>query len=471
MKILLVIPCQDIEPYILPNLGLGYLSSALRNKGHEVSYLDSLKEAVNTSTWKRILHEGQYELVGIQMYSYAYNSVKSMFKTAKDILPNVINVAGGPHVNALPEQTLRDNPEIDYAIHGEGERAFRQLVDMLEHSNFDNGISIPGVAWRDKGHILVNQRLFIEDIDEIDLPAWDLMDPRTYPILSHGLLNRAHPIAPILATRGCPYNCTFCSARANMGSKVRKRTPSKVVDEIQMLVEEYGVKEIHFEDDNFTFCNEFASEVCQIIIDRGIKVFWACPSGVRLDSLDAKLLKLMERSGCFSFALGIESGSDRILKMMRKGTSSQLVRQKIRLVAETTKIRMTGFFMFGYPGENEDDLKQTRTLILNEPLHRISVGPFLPLPGTQIYDNLVREKKISKEYNWNLLSPYEENVFVTGSVNQKRLFQTRRMIHLRFYLRPRIIIKILSEINSLEQFKVGLRMFLFWLGIVKIKKR
>lgn len=186
--------------------------------------------------------------------------------------------------------------------------------------------------------------------------------------------------------------------------------------------------------------------------------------------MDAELLKLMERSGCYSFALGIESGSDRVLKMMRKGMSTHQMRKKIQLVSETTKIRITGFFICGYPGENEDDLKKTEELILNEPFHRVCVDPFIPFPGSQIYEKLRKEKKLPEKCNWNLFSGYEENIFVAGPLSKERLLRFRRRIHLKFYLRLRIIIGVLSELNSFRQFRVALRMLFFWLGIAKIKK-
>ena len=470
MKILLAVPYQDIEPYILPNLGLGYIASALKKKGHEVKYLDCLKEKADALSWRKIISEGRYDVVGVQMYSYAHDYVKNMLRIAKDVLPNAVTVVGGPHANAVPEQALRDNPEIDYVIHGEGEMAFPALLDALAQNDCDKA-SIPNLTWRDRGAVRVNNKSFIEDLDELDLPAWDLIDPRTYPALSHGLLNRAYPIAPIFATRGCPYSCTFCSARNNMGPKLRNRTPSKVVDEIEMLVKGYGVKEIHFEDDNFTFHKDFASQICQEIINRKIEISWACPNGVRLDSLDAELLKIMERAGCYSFALGIESGSDRVLKLMNKQTTVSQIRQKIRLIAETTRIRMTGFIIFGYPGESEADLRQTEELVLNEPLHRLSAGPFVPYPGTPVHEKLVKEKKLPEKYNWGLLASYGEDTFVDERIDRKRLLRAVRNIHLRFYLRPRVIRGILSEINSLEQLKIAFKMFLLWLGVIKIKRR
>lgn len=471
MKILLVVPFQNIEPYILPNLGLGYVASAMKKNNHDVMLLDCLKEAVDAVGWRKYLQKGQYDLVGIQMYSYTHDTVKEMLHAAKDVLGDVVTVVGGPHANALPEQILQDNAEIDYVIHGEGEKALPELAVAIQHSSEVSLSHIKNLAWRKADQVIVNDREFIENLDELGIPAWELMHPNTYPVLSHGLLNRAHPIAPIFTSRGCPYGCTFCSAHRNMGAKIRYRTPSKIVDEIELLVNKYGVKEVHFEDDNFTFKKEFASEVCQSIIDRKIRVHWACPNGVRLDSLDVELLQLMEHSGCYSFALGIESGSDRVLRLMRKGTKTQAMREKIRLIAENTKIRMTGFFIFGFPGETEEDLRQTTDLIMNEPLHRISGGPFVPLPGTKIFSELVAEKKIPDKYDWNLLSPYEEkNIFVSGTIGKMELLKYIHNIHLKFYLRPRVMFGILRELHSFEQIKTAFKMLLLWLGVIKFKK-
>lgn len=472
MKILLVIPYQNIEPYILPNLGLGYLASSLIKHGHEVIYIDCLKEKIHSSQWEKFLKVGSYDIVGIQMYSYAYNSVKEMLQIAKKVTPDIFAVVGGPHASAVPEETLKNNQEIDYLIHGEGEIAFPELVNLLQSHPVNEKISlVPNLSWRNReGQVQLNERTFIENLDSIKWPSWDLMDPRSYPILSHGLLNRDYPIAPIFSTRGCPYNCSFCSSSINMGSKIRKRTPSKVVDEIEFLVKKYKVKEIHFEDDNFTFYKEFVKEICQLIIDRRIHISWACPNGVRLDSLDAELLKLMECSGCYSFAVGIESGSNRVLKLMKKGTTVEKTREKIRLISETTKIRMTAFVIIGFPGETEDDLKQTERMVLKEPLHRLAVGPFIPLPGTKIYEDLAKEGKLPSKYDWSKLSPYEEDVFTDGSLTKKKILDSICNIHLKFYLRPKIIWGILSEINSLKQFKIALKMLLFWLGLVRMKK-
>jgi len=472
MNVLLVIPYQKIEPYLLPNLGLGYLASALRKQSHHVDYLDCQKKNIGPKEWETFLRSHSYNVIGIQLYSYTHRTVLEMLQIAKRTIPDIVTVVGGPHPNAIPKETLEDNSEIDYAIHGEGENAFPELLSCLDSTvNKEKLSSVPNLAWRNKDNqVKVNHRGFIKDLDSIR-PAWDLMDPRSYPRLSHGLINRGYPIAPIFSSRGCPYSCTFCSASANMGPKIRMRSTSNIVDEIKFLTEEFGVKEIHFEDDNFTFHKNFAKEVCQLIIDSNLRISWACPNGVRLDSLDTELLKLMERSGCYSFALGIESASDRVLKLMKKGDSNKIMREKIRLIAETTKIRMTGFIIVGFPGETEDDIKKTEKMVLEEPLHRVATGIFLPLPGTAICKDLIKQGKFPEKYDWNKLSPYDEDVYTDGSLTKKQIFSAKNKIQLKFYLRPRILWGILFEIHSLEQVKIALKMLLFWLGLARMKNK
>jgi radical SAM superfamily enzyme YgiQ (UPF0313 family) len=472
MRFLLLIPYQEIESYVLPNLGLGYVASALKKAGHEVDYLDGCKERLLFP--KMLLETGKYDALGVQMYSYTSRIVKAICRRAKELQPGLITLVGGPHPNAIPRETLEESPEIDLAVQGEGELALPPLAALLGEGasvRDERLAAVPNLAWRDaSGRCRVNARVVISDLDQLALPAWDLMDPRVYPRLAHGFVCRGHPIAPVFATRGCPYACTYCSAHANMGNRVRRRSPSKVVDEIELLVKEYGVREIHFEDDNFTFYKDFAAKVCQGILDRNLRIHWACPNGVRLDSLDKELLQIMERSGCYSLALGIESGSDRVLRLMRKGTTTAKLRQKIDLIAETTRIRMTGFAMVSYPTQTLEEIRATERFVLEAPIHRFAAGIFLPLPGTRIQQQLVARGKMPADYDWSKLSPYDEDVFTDGTLTKKEIFDAKRRMQLKFYLRPRIIWGLLFELRSWEQYWIAFRMLLFWLGLIRMKK-
>ena len=153
------------------------------------------------------------------------------------------------------------------------------------------------------------KRDFQINIDDFGRPDWASIDPRTYPVAPHGMIAHAHPIAPIITTRGCPYSCTYCSAPITAGKRMRYRDPKNVVDEIEMLVNDFGVKEIQIEDDNFTLNRKHCITICEEILKRGIKVLWSLPNGVRIDKLDKEMLLLMKKAGCVSMALGIESAN------------------------------------------------------------------------------------------------------------------------------------------------------------------
>ena len=169
---------------------------------------------------------------------------------------------------------------------------------------------INNIAFRDavKG-ITVNTVKLCEDLDSIPNPAWDLIDPRTYPISPHGTFSKSYPVAPIITSRGCPYLCTFCAGFKSTGRKLRRRSVKMVLDEINYLYRVYGVREFHIEDDNFTLQKEYVMEFTDSLCSSGLKIWWACPNGIRADRLDKEMLLSMERSGCYSFGLGIESGS------------------------------------------------------------------------------------------------------------------------------------------------------------------
>ena len=322
---------------------------------------------------------------------------------------------------------------------------------------------------RDGAAVRGNPRFYEPDLDALAPVAWDLIPPRRYPLLGHGILNRAHPVAPIQTSRGCPFPCAFCSAQSNMGARVRTRSPEAVVDEIARLVLDHGVREIHIEDDNFTFHRESAAEVCRLLVARRLDVVWACPNGVRLDSLDAELLRLMERAGCYSFGVGIESGSDSVLRAMRKQLTTAEILERLHLIRATTDIRTTGFFVLGFPGETRADLAATERFILRAPLDRIGVSPFVPTPESPAYRDLAKRGLVPIEPEWVQQGwGYADGGYVAyGEVPREELVRRMKRVSLRFYLRPRVLAGVLGEIHSPAQVRVAAKYALYLTGLRK----
>jgi len=232
-----------------------------------------------------------------------------MIAMVKEFDRNIITIAGGPHISGLADHTMRIVKDLDYGFCGEAEAGIVKFCRIMAGEDGAALSGVPGLVYRKDGRVMINERAIVEDLDKLEFPEWDLIDPRTYPVAPQGTFTKRLPVAPILTSRGCPYECTYCGVKSNTGRKYRTRSPENVIAEIELLVSKYAVREIHIEDDNFTLDRNRVVRFCNLLIDKKIDISWACPNGVRLDTLDADILKLMERAGCYSFAIGIESGS------------------------------------------------------------------------------------------------------------------------------------------------------------------
>lgn len=448
MKILLVKPISEKATNITPSLGLGYLAGAL--KEHDVTYLDCVKEKMDFEKFEiDLILKNYFDVVGIQYFTCDHSSVMLMAKIIKIYSPETKVVVGGPHVSGFPD-CVKD-PNIDYGFIGEAEVGFPQLLKQ----NFKDPYSVPGLVTQLYNKLIINKPNFEEDIDKFEV-AWDLIKPEEYPIAPHGSFVRTPPSAPIMTTRGCPYNCQYCAGKKSTGDKLRKRSVENIYKEIFNLYER-RIREIHIEDDNFTLDKEFAMRFCRTIINVKTTgelkdLSFACPNGVRLETLDEELLKKMEEAGFYSFAIGIESGNNRILKKMGRNITKEKIREKVELIARTTNIKMTGFCMMGYPTETIEEMEETAEFTRSLPIHKVQYGNFHPLPGTSIFDELVKDG-YNPEDKWD---NYQDNTisYSPKGVTPEQLKKTMEKAFKKFYFRPRIIFGMLREIKNWTQFKI-----------------
>lgn len=467
MHVLLVNPIVDHPTFQSPNLGLGSLAGMLLSTGHQVTLLDCVRQQIRMDQWKQTLHGLSFDVIGFQTFTNNVHNVATMVRTAAEVRPEAVRVLGGPHATAAPEQILSELGAVDFVIRSEGEHALVRLLEVLNQPVPDFA-SVPNLAWREGERIVLNEVTLEPNLDRLPGTAWPLIPPKAYSRLPHGVFNKASPVAPLQATRGCPYNCAFCSAGAQMGKPVRMRSVSSVVNEMELLVKEYGAREIHFEDDNLTFYRDYILELCESVLDRGIRVPWACPNGVRLDRLNERVVSAMERAGCYSFAAGIESGSDAMLRRMGKGQTAAQTLEKLWMVRRSSRIQVTGFFVVGFPGETSDTLAETERFILKAPLDRISVSPFMPLPATRAFDELVEQGRLSARPDWSRVANYSDEDYVSYcELSAQELLARARKVNLRFYLRPSILRTTLAKIHSLEQVKALTRAGLYLLGVRK----
>lgn len=311
--------------------------------------------------------------------------------------------------------------------------------------------------------ITVNNPRYPSNLDDVE-PAWGLIDLRSYPKI---YMTKRHPSAPIITSRGCPYNCKFCSASKVSGLKWRYRSVESIINEIKKLYHEHGVREIMVFDDNFTLDRSRTEKFCEALLKEKIDIIWSCPNGVRLNSLDLDLLKLMKKAGCYSLAVGIESGSQKILEDMGKNLKLSMVKKVVPLLKEAG-IRTQGDFIIGYPSETIDDVNKTIRLALTLPIDRAAFSLFQPLPGSESYLELSREGYVNpNELKWDLLD-YSKVNYTHPHISAKQLLNLQRKAIMFFYLRPRVLLRFISDNLSITQLKEILNMIKMY--IFKVNK-
>jgi len=457
-RIVLVKPNHPVKGILIPPIGLGYLAASVReNTDWDVFILDAFRDNLSLKKTIEEILRFDPDVVGITMYSRDYASVKRISAGLKQIKPGLSIIVGGPHPSAVPELTMNDIPELDYIIVGEGEIPLALFLNQISigKNGFDK---IPNLVRRDKQtKIIINPLTSEDNLDIFGTPAWDLIDPRKYPPRPHGAFFKNLPIAPIIVTRGCPYQCTYCGGHLVTGRKIRWRSIEAVIKEIGLLVERFGVKEIHIEDDNFTFNKDYVMRFCAELNKLKYELSLACPTGLRLDMLDEELVKTMESAGFYYFAVGVEIASRRLLKKLKRNMTPEAMKDKINMVARATRIRILALLLFGLPTETKDEIYETLKFALTMPFHRADFGIFVPLPGTEIFDELVKEGKLELE-SFDFENIMSDKVFVSlGDISLFELRLLKVYLNLRFYMRPKIIWGILKDIKRISNLNTIIR--------------
>lgn len=458
MKIFLVKPNNQSD-HIQPSLGLGYLATALR-KDHEVRILDCIKDRVSARKLAGMIRGAKPDIIGFQCYTFDLPFIKEALGRIKELDKGIITVVGGPHPSAMPKETLQMfRGSLDFAFVGESEESMPLFAKAIVSDNKDFS-SVPGLVWRDKKDITINPRSFIEDLDSLGMPAWDMIRPDRYPEAQHGAFFRQFPISPVMITRGCAYPCTFCAGHVISGRKVRRRSADSVIKELLHLRREFGIKEFHVIDDNFTFDKAFAKDLLKKIKALELGLSWAVPNGVRMDTLDEELLALMKETGLYLISLGIESGSDEILKAMKKGITTTRIRQCVKRINDAG-IDIAGFFILGFPGETEETIRQTIRFSTELKLVRANYFTYLPFPGSESYNELANSGEL-KGVDWDNFS-FTAASYTSKGFSRKKLKKLQRLAFAKFYLRPSVLFYNIMSVKSLRHFFFLAQRFFRWI--------
>ena len=461
MKVLLVNPKLRLDN-ILPVLGLGYLANAIKDK-YEVKILDCMKEDFTLDDYARYLKDYKPDVVGIQCFTYDIYIVADYLKQTRRILPDAITMIGGPHPTAMPEESMGFfGITLDYAFRSEAEEGLPELLKLIESKSVinDNLSRVKNLIWRNGDQIVVNPITYIPDISKLGMPAWELMPPGTYPKSPFSAFYKKFPVAPIITSRGCPYDCIYCQAGLMSGTHMRYRPVSLVIEEIRYLQRTFGVKEFQIIDDNFTLNRKYVMDFCNALARNNMDILWTCPNGVRLDTLNDEMVEAMKASGCYVISAGIESGSDRVLQIIKKQETVGVIREKVAMI-QKHGIDVVGFFMLGFPTETPAEMKQTIQLSKELGLLRAIYFLFHPLPGTELYADLEHNGEL-KGINFDANS-FAEVAYAPRGITKKQLKNIQRRAFLGFYLRPKQFLNLVFNIKSLNHFKFIIKRVYRWL--------
>ncbi|MBU0957482.1 MAG: B12-binding domain-containing radical SAM protein [Nanoarchaeota archaeon] len=451
IDMLLVIPVREEENhYIVPPLGLGYLATALRKEKFSVDILDCSREGLDYKGFEKRIRKLNPKIIGIQVFSYDVNPVKKAIKIIKKIDSEIKIILGGAHPTSEPNEIFNQFPEIDYAFKGESEEGLPMIVNYLLKNKEVNFSKVPGLIWKEGKKIIINEQTYDVDLDKYGFPAWDLINPKLYKNAAQGGLVGSEKYAPMTTSRGCPFQCTYCTVHIMSGRRIRYRSVKHVIDEMKLLKDEFGVDEIHIIDDAFTTNKARVHEFCDELIKQKMNIKFTFPNGIRLDTLDKEILLKMKKAGLQDFNVGIESGSDKILKDMKKSLTTKIIEEKTKLIKECG-LNANGFFIIGYPTETREDILKTIKFSKKIPLKKAQFSMFKTYPNTEITNKLIEEGKL-EELDYDNFIFYKVG-YVPEGLTAKEMKKLQRKAFLGFYLRPKILWGMLKDINSFEQIK------------------
>ena len=392
MKVLLTNPFRPKiteSPFSLPSpmmpLGLGFIAAVLEQKGHQVvifdNYLwksDIISRCRQTKRFKSLLESWKPDFVGISTYTGAFHKTLELISLIKNTCSAKI-VCGGSHASVMPE-TFPDT--VDFIVRGEGEFA---MLDIVEGRIIQR--------------IIKTER--INDLDNLPMIAWHLFEHKRYKI-GDSLFFGRKPIFNLNTSRGCPFRCSFCSIGDIWGNKYKMFSASRIVRDIEYLIDKYRIRGVYFREDNFTAHRQRVKEFCNLLLSKNIDIEWACET--RVDTLDMETMKIMKEAGCRGLYVGVESGSQKVLDSVNKGIK---VEQIIDFFSWCKKLQFktVATFCFGTPLETEEDRVLTEELIEKIKPDCAARAVYIGIPRSKLYNYLLETKQYYRIDENGLLYP------------------------------------------------------------------
>ncbi len=407
-------------------ISLPSIAALLREKDFEVQLIDCMAEDLKTKATLNKIKKFSPKLVILNFSTTTYPKDKEFTESLKKETKAHLT-AIGVHVTSLPLESMIDT-KLDSVIRGEPEMTSLELAESIHDKKSLKKIKSLSI----KGNPSYTNNLarpFIDDLNSLPFPARDLLKNERYKM---PIFNR--PYTLVVTARGCPNNCSFCTASLYYGSKIRMRSPENVLDEVEDILTNHRIKDITFWADTFTFNRQYVLDICQGIKDRKLKFRWMC--NARVDKVDQKMLKAMKETGCQIISFGVESGVQSILNNINKNITLKQILQAFTWT-KNAGIESAAHIIFGLPGETKETIKKTIKFVKEIDPDYIQFYSAIPFPGTKFYDQAVEKGWLTTK-NWEDFE-IGKNIVDTPQLSVEELAKLRKSAYLQFYLRPTYI--------------------------------
>ncbi len=457
MKILLINPPDDLNDFlgrgkqfvpVLEPLGLLSIAAVVRRAGYDVGVIDAFAQRLSCENVKALILEKQPQVIGFSSFTSNGGIIYELGRWIKATLPGTCVVFGNTHAAVYAEAYL-NNHCCDCVVHGEGEDVFLRILEAVSRARgFDE---IASVSYRKNGRcVLAKESAIVEDLSSLPLPARDMVDRNFYHYSSMTntpyAAKRKSVAKHMFTSRGCPFSCSFCAVHKKKGR--RCYSLAQILEEMKELKMRYGADYIFFSDAIFVSDRKRTLDLCRTIMENRLDIHWGCEGHVNF--MDEELVCAMEAAGCYDIAFGIESGVQRLLDGVNKKTNLENIEKSIRLVKRSTKIKVSGLFILGLPGETYEDSLQTIRFAKKLPLDMAQFSTLVPYPGSAVYYELAEKGLIDTGILedgtldpavWQRYSAYScftdhQPIWTTPALSARELKMLQKKAFRDFYFRP-----------------------------------
>lgn len=452
LKITLVNPPQNTR-YPQPPLGLALLAAILEKHGYMVRILDT--NAPGFTLEEAAASVNDANVVGITAMTPTIGGAVKIAEHIKKFRPESIIILGGPHVTLMPDETLKSAPYIDIVARGEADETILDLMQAFEEGrSLEN---IRGISYLKDGNVIHNPSRKLEtNMDSLPFAAYHLLPWQQYePHPPHGMYK---PFAAMVSSRGCPYRCAYCS-KPVFGNKFRAQSAERVVSEMAYLNEKFGTREIAFYDDSFTIDKKRVHDICDKILEKGLKIAWTCETRVNL--VDKELLRHMKKAGCYAIAYGIETAAPEIMKVIQKDITLEQVEKAVKAHHEVG-LQVVGYFMLGSPGETPETIQQTIDFAKKLKVDFAQFSVTTPFPATELYDIYMRGRTEPPKWEDFVYAGTDNPttpVFESDKLTREDLKMWTAKAYKEFYLRPGYVWQRLKRCTSMAEIRTNIKGF------------